>query len=1225
MLSLTRISLKNRALIALITICAAVFGVIGTSSLKQELFPEFELPQAFISAQYEGATPQAVESEVTAPLEAALTGVAEVESMQSTSAAGSSQIVVETDYGTDSDDVVRSLQRAVSQAQGQLPDGVEPTVFAGGLADFPVMMLTVTGGEDVESLAADMEDIAVPELQDVEGVRSVEVTGDRPMQVSITVREDDLEDEGVSIEALSGLLQANGIPSAPGQLRTSEGSAPVQVGTRLESVEQIRSLVLAGADGPVRVDDVADVELTQEPQTSVSRTDGKDALTVQIMKKPDGNTVEISHGVTATLDEVADTMGAGVEFTTVFDQAPFVEQSIEDLLVEGLLGLGFAVLVILVFLLSARATVITAISIPVSLLITMIGLWVSGYTLNMLTLGALTISVGRVVDDSIVVIEAIRRRHAMGGDKLTNIRAAVAEVAGAITASTLTTVAVFLPVAFVGGQAGELFRPFALTASLALLASLFVALTIVPVLAYWFLSRRGKQTRLSKEQKRHWKSERTALTREWRKERKEARSRRIDPAHPSGRRSTAELPVVGAGTELGAAGGRRVDRGVAEAGSGGTGPGASATGGSAASGPAMSASGPGGSGTSDIDELEAMHSPVTRLQRTYVPVVGWTTRHPVVTLAAALVVFIGTMAMTPLLKTELFGDTGEAVVQMTQEFGADVYLDEASEEARQVEDVLAERPEVVSSLVSITGGGDAMMMGGGGGGLSGTYVANLGEDVDIPAFAESLQEELDALGTSGEIEVLTAGTMPGGSTIDVTLTSNDTAALEEGADSLGAELGELGGVQSVSDDLTAVQPVVEVRVDREEAAEYGLTESGVGQVVSRAMRGQQLGQVIIDDVGHSVLLFDGSVEDLDDLRGLELDGMETVDAPAPPLDPTPGEQAPGGPGGEQGGEGGPGGGLGDGQGAAPGPGTMQQPATVELDEIAEVEEVTTAPTITRVDGLRAVTVSATPGSDDLGTVSAEIQEAVDAHELPDGVRAEIGGAAAEQQEAFTQMGIAMLAAILLVFVIMVATFRSLIQPFILLVSIPFAATGSVGLLLLTDTPLGMTALIGLLMLIGVVVTNAIVLIDLINQFRERGVDLRTAIVQGARLRYRPILMTAAATIFALTPMALGVTGGSVFISQPLAIVVIGGLISSTVLTLILVPVLYQLVEGFKERRAEKREIADITRDQAVAWQPAGASGAEADARGAGVSGSAAPGAGADAPDAGGAAGEHGKH
>ena len=258
-----------------------------------------------------------------------------------------------------------------------------------------------------------------------------------------------------------------------------------------------------------------------------------------------------------------------------------------------------------------------------------------------------------------------------------------------------------------------------------------------------------------------------------------------------------------------------------------------------------------------------------------------------------------------------------------------------------------------------------------------------------------------------------------------------------------------------------------------------------------------------------------------------------------------------------------------------------EPRFIKLDDVAEVKEVKTAPTIRHTDAQRSTTVSVTPEGDDLGAVSTEVQSALDDVDLPESVSVDTGGATQEQNDAFAQLGLAMLAAILIVFVIMVATFKSLLQPLILLVSIPFAATGSVALSLITDTPLGLTSMIGLLMLIGIVVTNAIVLIDLINHFRLRGVDLRTAVVHGARLRFRPILMTAAATIFALLPMALGLTGGGVFISKPLAIVVIGGLVSSTLLTLILVPVLYLLLEGVKERRAEKRYVKNMARGEVL--------------------------------------------
>ena len=272
-----------------------------------------------------------------------------------------------------------------------------------------------------------------------------------------------------------------------------------------------------------------------------------------------------------------------------------------------------------------------------------------------------------------------------------------------------------------------------------------------------------------------------------------------------------------------------------------------------------------------------------------------------------------------------------------------------------------------------------------------------------------------------------------------------------------------------------------------------------------------------------------------------------------------------------------------------------QEKTIKLSEIANITQEKTAPVISHSDGLRSVTVSATPDGDDLGAVSAAVQKAVDDTQLEPGVSQDTGGVSAEQEDAFKQLGLAMLAAILIVFIILVATFRSLLQPFILLVSIPFAATGSILALLITGTPMGLTAMIGMLMLIGIVVTNAIVLIDLINRFRAHGADLKTAVFHGARLRYRPIIMTALATIFALTPMAMGLTGGGVFVSKPLALAVIGGLVSSTLLTLILVPVLYELLEGFKERRAEKRAVKDGARAAVIDKAEAEATG-EAEAQ-----------------------------
>ncbi|MGO1291626.1 MAG: efflux RND transporter permease subunit [Brevibacterium linens] len=1169
---LTRLSLKNRALIALISVVAVIFGVIGAGALKQELFPSLDNPQATVTASYEGATPEAVESEVTDPLEGALTALPEVEDMTSTSSAGSSQITVGTKYGDDSDDVVRALQRAVSQVQPTLPDGVEPNVMMMGTDDIPVLALSVTSDADEDQLAANLEDIVEPELKKVDGVSQVQIAGAKTKQVEISIRRDDLEDEGANLDEVAGILQSNGVPTSAGELKGADGTAPVEVGTRIRSIDAIKDLVISGKDGPIQVSDVADVKLVDEPVESISRTNGQPSLSVSVMKESDANTVDVSHAVADKLPELEKMMGDNTEFVSAFDQAPFIEQSIHDLLNEGGLGLIFAVLVILVFLLSVRATIITAISIPLSLLIAMIGLWMGGETLNMLTLGALTISVGRVVDDSIVVIEAIRRRHASGGDKFSNILAAVSEVAGAITASTLTTVAVFLPLAFVTGQTGEMFRPFALTATIALLSSLFVALTIVPVLAYWFLRQREAKVKLTRAEKKEIRRSRKSMLSQWRAEKKKAK--KADKKR--------DLVAAGAAAE---------DTGARDSVDAAT---HSEPTGVAAGGPRYGES---ADGTEAVDELAGMHSPVTRLQKTYMPAISFSTKHPIVMILIAVLVLAGTGAMIPQLKTELFGDTGQDSLQISQTFDPGTDLDEASEQAKKVEDILADESDVDNYQLSLGGTSFGFTDDSS---LTGTYIVNTKSGVSAQSISADLQKQFDDLKGAGDVEVASQSSTPGSQTIDVTLTATDPQELEDATKTVSDKLEGVSSAQSVTSDIAAVQPVIEVKVDHEKAAEENLTEASIGQYVQRAMHGQQIGEVVIDDVSHSVLLFDRNADTVEKLRKLKIPGKPEEATPAG------GAGAAGGAGGAAGGAGGSGdagaaggaggtggaGGATGGAGAAGGTGTAggdpnagapvtSEPRFIELDDVAEVKEVKTAPTIRHTDSQRSTTVSVTPEGDDLGAVSTEVQSALDEVDLPDTVAVDTGGATQEQNEAFSQLGLAMLAAILIVFIIMVATFKSLLQPLILLVSIPFAATGSVALSLITDTPLGLTSMIGLLMLIGIVVTNAIVLIDLINHFRIRGVDLRTSVVHGARLRYRPILMTAAATIFALLPMALGLTGGGVFISKPLAIVVIGGLVSSTLLTLILVPVLYLLLEGVKERRAEKKYVKNMARGEVL--------------------------------------------
>ncbi|WP_425862302.1 efflux RND transporter permease subunit [Arthrobacter sp. TWP1-1] len=1039
MFSLAKMSLGNRALIALITIFAMVFGVITLGSLKQELIPSIEFPQITVVSAMPGASPAVIDKQVSEPLEAALNAVEGLESSTSTSRSGVSTINLAFTYGTNLDRARNQIDRAISNVSQRLPDGVQPQPIAGSIADFPIVFLAVSSDQELAALNTDLQRIAVPALLKIDGVRSADVSGANSQHIEILPDPAKMAAAGVNAGAIATALKNNGTLIPIGSLSTEGTTLSIQAGSPVDSLDAIKALPLASSSSGAAptIASVASVALADDVTTSITRTNGEATLALSITKKPAADTVTLSQQVADVLPEITASLGNNTTFTTVLDQAPFIEKSIHDLTVEGLLGLGFAVVIILIFLMSVRSTLVTAISIPLSLLVTFIGLWATGYSLNILTLGALTIAIGRVVDDSIVVIENIKRHLSYGEDKKTAILAAIREVAAAITASTLTTVAVFLPIAFVGSLAGELFRPFALTVTFALLASLLVSLTIVPVLAYWFLK---------------------------------------SPAG-SGSASVASPSADDGGTAL--------------------------------RGKALLAA---------VEEKERS----SWLQRGYLPILAKTQKHPVVTLIAGGIVLAATLAMTPLLPTNLLGDTGQNSLSIQQDMPAGTSLEVTNEAAGKVESALADIEGVTDIQVTVgngSGGFSALLSSGA---SSAQFQVITDPDADQVKLQATVLAAIDGIKDAGTISM---GSQGGGfgtsSTVDITVKATTGDELQEASDVLDKAMAGVPGAQSISSNLSGAQPVVQVSVDRAKAVAAGLDEQQITGLLAATVSPIPGGTVRIDTTDYKVQIGVGTK-------------FDSVTALAAAQIPT-------------------------------------ATGLIPLSQVASVKEVQTPLTVTSSNGQRTATVSVTPEGNSLGSLSSEVQKRLDATKLPDGVIASIGGAATQQAESFQQLGLAMLAAIAIVYVIMVATFKSLIQPLILLVSIPFAATGAIALLLITRIPLGLPSLIGMLMLVGIVVTNAIVLIDLINQYRQPSGDrpamnVADAIEHGARQRLRPILMTALATIFALTPMALGLTGGGGFIAQPLAVVVVGGLISSTALTLILVPVLYRLVEGRKERR-----------------------------------------------------------
>jgi HAE1 family hydrophobic/amphiphilic exporter-1 len=1023
--NLAVLSLRNRALIALVTIVVAIFGGIALTSLKQELIPSIEFPQLAIVSTYPGASPEVVANDVSTPIETAIQGVAGLESSSSTSTTNASIVQVSFTYGTDLATAEQKLTQAINRIKSTLPTGVEPNVIAASFDDFPVIQVAVTGYSDEATIQKQIEASAIPSLEDVAGVNAAQIVGGQGSRVTITPDPENLAAAGYTQQAIRDALDQNGVLFPGGSITENEQTLTVQTGLKITSVDELAALPLVPSDaaqfaaGQKTIADVATVAEDTDPVTTISRVDGQPALTVAITKLPSANTVDVSRGVIAALPAIEDDLG-GAAFTVVFDQAPYIQQSIDSLAQEGLLGLLFAVIVILIFLLSVRSTLVTAISIPTSVLITFIGIQAFGYSLNILTLGALTIAIGRVVDDSIVVIENIKRHFVGDADRLESITRAVKEVATAVSASTITTVAVFLPIAFVGDVTGELFRPFALTVTIAMVASLLVALTIVPVLAYWFL-RPGK--------------------------------------------------------------------------------------------PLLDADG------NEVDP-ESAAAPPTRLQRAYLPILHWTLKHSWITLLLAVLVLGGTVAAAPFMKTNFLGDSGQNTFTMTQDIGPAPSLDAEDQASQQVEQVLLGIDGIKTVQVSIGSSGSALRDAFSGGGSGITYSITTEPDVDQVALREEVQTAVGALDGAGTFTVAGSGGGFGSTDVAIDVTAPDQSTLQDATDAVVEAVAGQPGIGQVSSNLAASLPYIAVEVDRDKAAALGLSEVTVGALVSNTMQPQQIGTVEVNGTGLTVYLAASQTP-------ATLAELATLTIPS-----------------------------------ATGP--------IELQTIATVQQSEGPTTITTQRGQRTSTVTVTPSTDNLNEASASVTKALDTVALPTGARADVGGVVSDQQNAFSQLGLALLAAILIVYIVMVATFKSLRQPLLLLVSVPFAATGAILLQIITGVPLGVASLIGVLMLIGIVVTNAIVLVDLVNQYRTKGMSAHDATIAGGSRRLRPILMTALATIFALTPMALGITGHGGFISQPLAIVVIGGLISSTVLTLVVLPTLYNLVEGARERRRARR-------------------------------------------------------
>ncbi len=1004
MTALARLSLRFKAVTMLLVALLLAAGTFAVSRLNQELFPSFDVPYLVVTAVQPAAGPAQVADGVAAPIEEVLRGTEDLASVSSTSLEGLAIISAEYEFGTDMTQREREIRDGIADAD--LPEDVgTPTVQRISLDSFPVYTMAVFG-DDAEETERFVQEELIPLLSTLDGVADVAQTGGSAEVVSVQIDPTRLAAAGLSVGQVEQALRDANLSVPVGGIAVGDTQVPVRVVAGADNLDLVAATpIVAPGRGPVALSEVATVSVQEQGEgATVSRTDGQPSIGLEVVKEQDANTVATVGRVEDVLDTVP--VPEGIEIAEITNQAPQIRHAVSDLAREAGLGGVMAILMILVFLRSLRTTLIAAVSIPLSLLVAFILMGVEGITLNILTLGALSVAAGRVIDDAIVVIENIHRLLEEGRPRTEAVLEGTSQMVPAITASTLTTVAVFLPLAFVGGLVGQVFVGFALTITFALLASLIVAVTVVPVLAELFL--------------------------------------RSDD-----------------------------------------------------------------SAKGDQEE--------TRLKAIYRRPLLWALGHRKATIGLAVLLLLGSLGAAAGVPTNIF--PAPAVEALAVQLGgpAGAGLAAMSDEVADFEAELADL-DGIERYSTVIGTSDnalqAVSGGGGGGSNSATVTVALADGADDDELTTQIEQLIADSGLTGAVA---ASTGFGDSSASVQVTGEDFDAITDAATSLGTALAEVDGLDDVQTNVAGERPELAITVDPQRAAVAGLDAAATADAVRDALGASTATAVRVD----------GELRDV----VVSLDPAALTSAASLASLPV-----------------------------APG---------VALSDVATIGETSTPVAVTRYDGARSAEVSGTITGSNVGQVNADIQAAIDDTELPAGVDTTLGGAAATQSESFGALGIAMLVAVALVYLTMVATFGSLLTPFVILLTLPLAAIGAFPALLVTGRELGLPAMLGLLMLIGIVVTNAIVMLEFVERLKEQGLDTREALVQGAQTRLRPILMTAIVTILALTPLALGLSEGAL-LSASLATVVIGGLLSSTILTLLVIPVVYSLIDGLRNRAARRR-------------------------------------------------------
>ena len=1025
---MTALALRRKAVTIMVMGLLLAVGLYSYNSLQQELFPDVNFAIVYVVTPYQQGDPGTVDSEVTEQIENVIIGMSGLEKLTSVSTSDMSAVIANFATDVDTEKVEADIQSNVSSLD--LPDdALDPVVVRATTDIFPVMWLSVSGGRDIPSLQRIIDDAILPRLEAVDGVDDVEVQGGIHERVSIIVDPSRLDEHNLGINDVIGSIQANEVDLRAANINHNGNSAVIRTYSGYSDLDSIRNVPVgyvgapateigrrtSSSVSPILLSHVAEVVIDTPEAQSVSRTNGQPSVLLRITRERDVNTAALAEELLAVISELS--LPEDVQVEVLYNDGPELEKQLLQVMEQGGQGFAIAVAAIFIFLLqfrpsvwrgalnTFRPTMIIAVSIPLSVMITVVVMSAFDWTLNFMSLAGLAIAVGRIVDDSIVVLENTYR-HVQAGESrdIAAVRGAQ-EVGPAILASTLTTVAVFLPLAFIPGVVGELFLPFAQTVCVSLLASTLVALTAIPALAAVLL-------------------------------------RPGDLA--------AEREASGADKWL---------------------------------------------------------------QRIYTPLLGWVLRHRILTALGCIGAVAASLPILAILPVTLFsaGDIQSLRIEISMPEGTDARS--MFQEVRAVEQILeghAEAGYVRSyqvTLGDVTGQTEVVgtISGEAGFDVAGFFIT-VSDDLP-PDFVPGLRASLPQKENVEMLLFVDAGGAPQAN-LEVAVTGSNFADVKATAASLVEGIRPLDGVVNLKTNLTDAQEEITFEVDVAKAGQHGLSAQSVAAQVRAWTLGIEIGEVNLLGERYDLVVRgnDDRLDEADELQNLAVAGAF---------------------------------------------------GRVPLGAVSDVKATLGPSIISRYDGDRSVTITGIFEGRDTQAVSAEVNRVISESEIPAGVRVEQGGFASDFEEEFANVYLAMIIGVSLVYLVMVATMGSLRDPFIVVLSMPLAVVGALVALAVTGLPMSLPSLMGFLFLIGIVVTNAIVLITFVAQLREQGYGALDAVMLAGRTRLRPILMTAFTTILALLPLALGDTSG--FVSAELATVVIGGLVSSTFLTLVAVPVTYMLL------------------------------------------------------------------